>query len=276
MTDENEPDLAGPVEDGPTVAPGGGPLAGNRRGWGLHRRILAPDSFGVLLVLIFATLVLTAALGHQDSGHVRLSSQLLVALTALFALHTSGAPRRVFYGFLVAAPLALLAVAVILAFFPRVGEFLVSLLLMLLVLVTIASIAFRVVRQGAISGSTVLAALCTYLLIGFLFLGVFGVCASVSEPTEPFIMDNGSKVQAQDAGDIELMYFSYVTVTTVGYGDVVMIQDLPRMIAASEALVGQLYLVGVVALIVGNFGRSHQVGGRLRRRKDGDDPPAQE
>ena len=47
------------------------------------------------------------------------------------------------------------------------------------------------------------------------------------------------------------MYFSLTTVTTLGYGDPSPVTDLGQLLATSEALIGQLYLVVVVALIVG-------------------------
>ena len=57
------------------------------------------------------------------------------------------------------------------------------------------------------------------------------------------------------------MYFSYVTLTTVGYGDFTAATSTGRMIAVSEALTGQLYLVSAVALLVGNIGRTIVRGG---------------
>ena len=63
---------------------------------------------------------------------------------------------------------------------------------------------------------------------------------------------------AQTASErsVDHLYFSFVTLTTVGYGDLTPIADLGRMIAVSEALIGQLFLVTVVALVVGNIGRT--------------------
>ena len=53
-----------------------------------------------------------------------------------------------------------------------------------------------------------------------------------------------------------------MTLTTVGYGDFTASTSVGRMIAVSEALTGQLYLVSAVALLVGNIGRTIVRGAR--------------
>jgi hypothetical protein len=61
---------------------------------------------------------------------------------------------------------------------------------------------------------------------------------------------------ASGEGDTEdFLYFSFATLTTVGYGDLTAASDLGRSLAIMEALIGQVYLVTVVALIVGNLAR---------------------
>ena len=60
---------------------------------------------------------------------------------------------------------------------------------------------------------------------------------------------------ATDPHGIDFLYFSFVTMTTVGYGDLTAAGDLGRMLAVTEALIGQLYLVTVVALVIGNIGQ---------------------
>lgn len=56
-----------------------------------------------------------------------------------------------------------------------------------------------------------------------------------------------------DSGDF--LYFSVITLTTVGYGDLTPATAVGRTIAMTEALVGQLYLVSVVAAVVGRWRR---------------------
>ena len=57
------------------------------------------------------------------------------------------------------------------------------------------------------------------------------------------------------ASDADYLYFSFSTLTTLGYADLVGRTNLGRMLAVTEALFGQMYLVTIVALLVSNFGR---------------------
>ena len=91
-------------------------------------------------------------------------------------------------------------------------------------------------------------ALCIYLLIGMLFAFAFGALA-VLQPGALF--SNGTE------GDLQShLYFSFITITTTGYGDLAPAGNLARSLSMLEALIGQLYLVTVVAVIVGNLGRA--------------------
>jgi voltage-gated potassium channel Kch len=65
-------------------------------------------------------------------------------------------------------------------------------------------------------------------------------------------------------------YFSFITLTTVGYGDLTPGTELGQLLASLEALTGQLFLVSVVALVVGNLGRD--LPHRRAAAGDGDPP----
>jgi voltage-gated potassium channel len=116
-----------------------------------------------------------------------------------------------------------------------------------LVVASPVAIARRLARDPRITLQTVIGALCIYLLIGLLFSSVYSLIGIITR--EPFFAQ-------QRVAPVDYLYFSYVTLTTVGYGDLTAVGNLGRMLAATEALIGQLYLVSVVALVVGNIGRS--------------------
>jgi ABC-type Fe3+ transport system permease subunit len=111
------------------------------------------------------------------------------------------------------------------------------------------SIVRRVGVHLRIGLSTVLAALCIYLLIGLFFTMVYILVGAAGGT----FFGLGHEARRTD-----YLYFSFVTLTTVGYGDLVPGTSLARMLAVAEALTGQLYLVSVVALLVGNLGRARQ------------------
>ena len=108
-----------------------------------------------------------------------------------------------------------------------------------------------VVARGAISQHevntrSVAGAICVYVLLGMLFLFAYSVIASLG--TGPFF------AQGTDGTRAVRFYFSYVTLATLGYGDYTPAGNLGHMVAVFEALLGQLYLVTVVAVVVTHLG----------------------
>jgi hypothetical protein len=98
------------------------------------------------------------------------------------------------------------------------------------------------VRMEAVSG-----VLSLYMLLGMLFAFVYGAIDRLAD--DPFFSG------ADEATISRCLYFSFTTLTTVGYGDLVAASNLGRTLAIFEALLGQIYLVTVVSLIVSNLGR---------------------
>jgi hypothetical protein len=100
---------------------------------------------------------------------------------------------------------------------------------------------------GRVRLAAVLGVLCLYLLLGMFF--AFGYGAIDRLGGHPFFAGG----QAATASNC--LYFSFTTLTTVGFGDFVARADLGHSLAVFEALIGQIYLVTVVSLIVSNLGR---------------------
>jgi hypothetical protein len=86
--------------------------------------------------------------------------------------------------------------------------------------------------------------LCLYLLIGLAFGTVFAFVDEVGD--RPFFTSG-----AADRDDF--LYYSFSTLTTTGYGDLIAATDVGRSLSITEALIGQIYLVTIVAMIVGNL-----------------------
>jgi hypothetical protein len=107
---------------------------------------------------------------------------------------------------------------------------------------TCAVIILGIRDQHGVNVQSVLGALCIYLLIGMFYTFTYGAIAALE--SGPFFG------QGTEGTPSIRLYFSLVTMSTVGYGDYSAATDLGRTVAASEALIGQVYLVTVVAVIV--------------------------
>ena len=115
------------------------------------------------------------------------------------------------------------------------------------------------IRAEGVRGRAVAGALTVYLLFGTLCGFVYGLEETLS--TKPVLHANNSTV-SDDGATSANMYFSFVTLTTVGYGDLTPTSGAARATAIFEALVGQLYLVGVVATLGGALGKGR--GGLMK------------
>lgn len=223
------------------------------------------DSYGLVFLVIVATLLTTALAGDLRWG--RALTALLMTSALLLTLRASHVlPRR--RGLVVGAVGALLVVSVSAA---ASGDGAPNQLLVLLIaagFVVAASLAIvhRLRRQATVSMKTVMGALCIYLFIGFFFVVIY---------TGVDLVDDGAFFAQTDTADgVEYVYFSFVTQATVGYGDLSPVTDLGRMLAITQALLGQVYLVTIVAALVSNLGRARPAEGRTRGPGDETSEPA--
>jgi len=115
-------------------------------------------------------------------------------------------------------------------------------------LATIAVIVRRLLEHRAVTVQTLFGALSAYLLIGFLFAALYSTVAHLG-PDRLFFAGG------EPATSASLQYFSFVTMTTTGYGDLTPVGSGPRSLAVLEALLGQIFLVTLVARLVAMFGQ---------------------
>lgn len=105
-------------------------------------------------------------------------------------------------------------------------------------------------RHLEVSMRTVLGAITVYILFGLFFAYVYRSIL-LFDPGS-FTTDEGTLSPAS------MQYFSFVTLTTVGFGDITPVSNGARTLVGLQALLGQIYLVTVVAVVVGNLGRRRQ------------------
>jgi voltage-gated potassium channel Kch len=111
--------------------------------------------------------------------------------------------------------------------------------------VSIAAIVSTLLLKLQVDAATVLGVLCIYLLFALLFASVHQVFAAIESN---YLHGVAGRPSASD-----LLYFSVITLSTVGYGDISPATEVARAVCVVEALTGQLYLVSVVAGVVAGW-----------------------
>ena len=109
-------------------------------------------------------------------------------------------------------------------------------------------------RPNVVTFDTISASLCVYLLIGALWAHFYSLCEIVV-PGSVVVHDRMQALVNIRNDDMtisfRMLYFSLLTLSTVGYGDVVPVSPMTRMLAVSEAIIGQIYLLVMVSRLVG-------------------------
>jgi hypothetical protein len=210
------------------------------------RRLRSSHSYRFVLILILATFVFVMA--SPDKTWALSVLVLLLCGTLAMAIWTSG------LGWRLPRTLGLIAVGVVIAVatVTLTGNDVTGVVWLFgfgFAASTIGVIALGVVDQGDVNGQSVVGAICIYMLLGMLFSFAYGAAAGLGSG---FFFAQGT-----DGTPAIRLYFSYVTMATVGYGDYSVSGDMGRTLAVLEGLLGQLYLVTVVAMLVGRL--------RLRR-----------
>lgn len=103
--------------------------------------------------------------------------------------------------------------------------------------------------RGQVTIESLLGALGLYVLLGMFFAFLYGTVARFA---------GHFFVQQEPASTARCLYYSFTTLTTVGYGDLTAVSNLGHTLSVSESLLGQIYLVTVVSVIVANLGRGRQ------------------
>jgi len=212
------------------------PGAGRR----LLRSFSTTDSYGLVLLMIVTTYVLATTLSQRWAASALLTAQIA---TVWLALRTSQARR----GVRLAANglFVLAAVAAVANLRPRSGlplEPSVFVASGVLYLVAPFSIVRHIAFRRTVDQETMLGALAAYLFIGMAFAFVYRFLGAAQ--ASMFFGDQGDGTLSQD------LFFSFITLTTTGYGDLVPAGNPGQSLAVLEALMGQLFLVTAVGKLV--------------------------
>ena len=203
------------------------------------------DSYASLLVLLIANFLLLQIV--DDARWVAVGSTLLASAALIVAISDPSTGHRVNRGqwLLIGACIAV-SLAVLLTDSQSLIGLTYLLPVALLVTATLPVTLSRVLHQRRVTNETVLGALCAYVLLGLLFAFAY---LAVNQVDGPFFS------QPPPHSESEFLYFSFVTLTTLGFGDLSPAVGLPQGLTVLEALTGQIFLVTMVARLVTVWGR---------------------
>ena len=214
----------------------------------------ARDAFGLVLILVLTTYVLASVLSNRGWAAVLLT--ISTSATSIVALTSSHAQPSVVRRAVLVAGLAILLAIVSATFGGRLGLNVASCLVIALLLVAMAAVLQRVLTSDTVTSRTILGAISVYTALGILFTWAYGLIDRI-EGGGFF----GETVRAQGS---DFLFFSYTTLTTTGYGDLVPAGQVGRMVSGLEMMLGQVFLVTLVAGLVSLWRPGE---GLLRRRE---------
>lgn len=211
------------------------------------------DRFGMLFILSVLSVTLNSLVDFDDptqsvtSEVAWIATTVIVGATLIVAMRSSGvAPRPLKYASI--AVVLVVVSALVVALFSGIDELRSasgrpSMVWVMLAALTPFFVTRRLFLQARVTAGTIFGAMAVFLLIALAFDYVF------------LSLDQwGSPVFAQPEPTTSFMYFSLVTITTLGYGDLSPVSEASRYFATAEAVIGTIFLVTVVARLVALFG----------------------
>jgi Ion channel len=203
----------------------------------------APDArYGLVLLVLVATYLLSAFSAGNVAGGVQV---VLIAVVLGLALRTSPLPGR-WPAAIGAATVAGSAAAVgALLTGTQAGAGAADLWRAVMLLLTAVLVVRRVLARPTVTVQSIYGALSAYLVTGLMFAACYAAIQHLS--SAPFFA-NGQPATTQT-----FQYFSFTTLTTLGYGDFTAAGSGGRAVAVLEALTGQVYLATLVARLVAAY-----------------------
>lgn len=200
------------------------------------------ERYGFVLLLILAAYVVA---GFDQGRWVLAVNSILWATVLLTTLWSPGIPKPLRRVGLAATVLVLASALTIGVFASDIADGYRLLLLAVAQLAAILAILHRILRHSTVTIQTVMGGISAYALIAFVMSSVyFGFDLISDEQFLNGVVDNG-----------DYTYFSFVTLTTVGYGDILAASNLAKRLVVIEAFVGQVFIITFVARLVSLWGK---------------------
>ena len=198
------------------------------------------NAFGLVLLLVVATYSLESLISYEGWGGVIIA--LVASAAAVAAFASSGVQPRFVWGAALLG-VAAVALAIVAAATAKSTPLAIGAVIQMLLLLTAAAVMLRaVITEQEVTFRTILGALSVYLTLGLLFTFLF--VATDRFQGGPFFAGNPSLQRG------DFVFFSFTTLTTTGYGNLVPAAQPGKLFAGFEMLMGQIFLVTLIAGLV--------------------------
>ncbi len=218
----------------------------------------ARGRYGLLLLILITSYLLSTFFKDRWLSAVEIG---LFTLSGLLALKNSPERSRLGTGLIIAGLLGSVAMIVLTASFTSdTGRGAAGLWIGLLLLITVVVLIRQILLMPAVTIQSIYGAVSAYLIIGLMFAAFYSAI---------FYYNNRHFFAAGEPGTTStFQYFSFTTLTTLGYGDFTAVEPGGRSVAVIEAMTGQIFLATLVARLVATFtprpGRSFRSNQTIR------------
>lgn len=212
------------------------------------KRIDQQDNF-IYLTFALILLLLGMAIAQQFFGHsvqrIIQSTTVITLLVAVWGVETKRLTLRKTFSF----PVAILSISMAFNWLDSAGfdQFYLLLLLCFFIL-TAFKTAKQVLLTGEIDVNKILGAICLYLLLGLIWAVMYTLLQLEFPNSFQTLHENNQWFTLFP----DFVYFSFITITTSGFGDITATLPVARFLVYLEAIIGQFYLAILVASLVGS------------------------
>ena len=203
------------------------------------------DAYLVITVILLL-LIVTPILVSDVPDLERTMTAILIGVAVTLSMAASRAHRWALHASWLASLLVLLSLVFSTPDDLRTAGVIVLAVLLISLPVVILR---RIGAHEKVTATTIWGAIAAYLAFGMAFSLLYAAIVTVNP--DAFVNMTGGGL-----GDTN--YFSFVTMTTLGYGDIAPVEDIPRALVVFQTLIGQIYLVVVVARVVSLLGKPNQ------------------
>ncbi len=204
-----------------------------------------------LLYLFISLIALTLAYPFLIVSDVRYIFLVIISTIVLFlAIYATSYDRKRFIlGLFFGVPAVLVNISTV--FFKIKLLYLLNIILFIIFYgFTAITLLKHIIRSKEVDSEIIFGSICAYLLIGFMWGGIYLLIETVYPGS--FFIDAAHNIDNKtNYGDF--LYFSFVTLATLGYGDISPVTPLARNVSIIEGIIGVFYLAILVARLVGLY-----------------------